>query len=1071
MNRYFLFVAVPLSLFVFAVAITLPQGIRSTLTTRSGALEQTVAAVSAFTPPAQVASVIRDLTNPPAGFTTLLPSAETRFIFVSSSSGNNDNSGTLPDSPVKTLAYALSIVRDGKPDWVLLKKGDVWKESFGELNKSGPSADQPIVIASYGFSGTRPQVEIQGKVPNSDTDPKKPNAAIEFDNARNVAFVDIELASNRVGGINTGAGIMLGHVKGFQNLLIEGVKIEGFQYNISSAVPDKLGIIGAYGKNLKIRRSVIVGAYHPSGGKAQGVYLAGIDGILIEDTVFSHNGWLEGGELPSRLNPPGSVKANAGGPNHNAYLQYDNSVHTTVKNTMFLDGAWNGMQVRNGGKITDNLFVQNNHGLLVGIGDKNIQNEIVRNVILATEPHTLDSANNKPKPGTGLEIVPMAKGLIKDNIIANSANASLTYGLRVSREVAYKGSVPQFNVDLVKRYVPSMNVLLENNIVYKNGVSFYNDAGNLAGDIPKSAKVSNNDFQSYADNNCFFQSGSKNLSGDSYTSNTFNCNGASEQYVIRPTSSQPRQNMNFATWQITFDPGRTNTERVTTYGNPNRSVAEYNGAIGGGANYAAFVNEAVKQSKANWRSSYTAMAVNKYIAYGFGKNFPGPATSVPPPTPVPPPVPPTPTPTPTPAPPPVPAPTPVSTLRLTAPAAQTILRQGQTYDIIWTGGVTNTTITTGSIVLENSTTGAVVATIASGVPMAQKKYVWTVPTTIAASSAYNLEFRVSQALFVEGPQFAIALAQTPPVPPTPVPPPVPPTPPQWSGSVSAMRLLNAVTDVEIAGHAALANNAVINLTQLGVEKINIDATVTGSVGSIVFTINAPNGAVTTATQSVVPFAVFGDSNGNFDEFTPQTGVYMITATPYEKANGTGIKGAALTRTVTIARTVTPPTPTPVPPPVPPTPVPQASAAVSSFTIINAGTNQPIAGYENITANRTINFAQLPTRNINVKANTTAAVKSVVFAVSPLDSSTQNHNGRLEYTAPFALAGDSGGDYAAWYPQLKTYTITGTPYTTLDGTGTKGSALTVSLTFTNVVTNQSSTVIHAIWDLIKLIAPI
>ena len=48
-------------------------------------------------------------------------------------------------------------------------------------------------------------------------------------------------------------------------------------------------------------------------------------------------------------------------------------------------------------------------------------------------------------------------------------------------------------------------------------------------------------------------------------------------------------------------------------------------------------------------------------------------------------------------------------------------------------------------------------------------------------------------------------------------------------------------------------------------------------------------------------------------------------------------------------------------------------------MINAETNQPIAGYDPIASGANINLATLPTRNVNVRANTSpAAVGSVRF---------------------------------------------------------------------------------------------
>ena len=62
------------------------------------------------------------------GWTEISTSADSRLVFVSSSSGSDTNSGLDELSPVKTIAKAFSIVRDGYPDHVLLKRGDTFTE-------------------------------------------------------------------------------------------------------------------------------------------------------------------------------------------------------------------------------------------------------------------------------------------------------------------------------------------------------------------------------------------------------------------------------------------------------------------------------------------------------------------------------------------------------------------------------------------------------------------------------------------------------------------------------------------------------------------------------------------------------------------------------------------------------------------------------------------------------------------------------------------------------------------------------------------------------------------------------
>ena len=62
------------------------------------------------------------------GWTLLTPSADSRLIYVSSSSGLDTNSGLTEATPLKTIRFARSKIRSGFADWMLLKCGDTFTE-------------------------------------------------------------------------------------------------------------------------------------------------------------------------------------------------------------------------------------------------------------------------------------------------------------------------------------------------------------------------------------------------------------------------------------------------------------------------------------------------------------------------------------------------------------------------------------------------------------------------------------------------------------------------------------------------------------------------------------------------------------------------------------------------------------------------------------------------------------------------------------------------------------------------------------------------------------------------------
>jgi hypothetical protein len=118
------------------------------------------------------------------------------------------------------------------------------------------------------------------------------------------------------------------------------------------------------------------------------------------------------------------------------------------------------------------------------------------------------------------------------------------------------------------------------------------------------------------------------------------------------------------------------------------------------------------------------------------------------------------------------------------------------------------------------------------------------------------------------------------------------------------------------------------------------------------------------------------------------------------------------------------------------PAVMAADAVVSLTLVNADTDQDIGP---LTNGMTLNLATLPTRNLNVRANTSPAdVGSVKFSYNGISSY------RIENGAPYTLAGDSGGtNYYAWTPAVNSSSsIVATPYSGVDASGTRGTSLTV-----------------------------
>lgn len=174
-----------------------------------------------------------------------------------------------------------------------------------------------------------------------------------------------------------------------------------------------------------------------------------------------------------------------------------------------------------------------------------------------------------------------------------------------------------------------------------------------------------------------------------------------------------------------------------------------------------------------------------------------------------------------------------------------------------------------------------------------------------------------------------------------------------------------------------------------------------------------------------------------------------TATPTATATEEGAP--------TATNTPVPPTPTNTPTntPVPPTPTntPDPRPLVVSFTLVNADNDQDIA---TITDGYVINLTTLPSRNLNIRANTNPAqAGSVRFAYDG------NSNYQTESWPPFALQGDNSGDYYGWTPELGDHTLSGTAYTQSGGSGQPGPSHTISFSVVDPTVGGSCAVNYTI----------
>jgi hypothetical protein len=109
-------------------------------------------------------------------------------------------------------------------------------------------------------------------------------------------------------------------------------------------------------------------------------------------------------------------------------------------------------------------------------------------------------------------------------------------------------------------------------------------------------------------------------------------------------------------------------------------------------------------------------------------------------------------------------------------------------------------------------------------------------------------------------------------------------------AVTSFTLINANNGQDMQ---TLVDGATLNLATLPTKDLNIRANTSPStVRSIVF--NLTGQQTKKATDSKVPYALFGDRKGDYNAWTPAIGSYTLKATPYDAADGTGSAGTSLT---------------------------------------------------------------------------------------------------------------------------------------------------------------------------------
>lgn len=516
-----------------------------------------------------------------AGWTSLTPSPDSRIIYVSNSTGSDANTGLSRTTPLKSIAKAKSLLRDGMPDWLLLKRGDTWRESLGNWTLSGRSASEPLLVSSYG-SGARPTLAT-GNESGLDTS----------GDANSVAFIGLNFYANTRDPNSPDYNPVDLNQTGFRwlaptdSLLIEDCAFGFFGTNI---------IIQEYGgpvRNVTLRRNVIVDSYSTT-VHSQGIYAYHVQGLTIDQNLFDHNGWNE--QIPG---------AEATVFNHNLYLNSGNT-NVKVRGNIIANASATGIKAGSGGDIQDNLFLKNPIGISYGTSTEIEPNgtwgDIGGNVFLDG-----GSINGSPRSyAIAIGNIAAGKGTsIHDNIIAHDSQLSSPAIILAP--------------DKITRGVGINDLTIANNIIYNWFSGFAVSEGFIPGGIGGNALthlvVRDNQFQhtlsrNVGDHAILFNPTQEQWSGNRY----FSTSPSSSWFRLGPTYTAT----SWDAWKSLIDPSGTDAE--IAYGDPNRDMASYNASLGGPSSIDDFIAELRLQSRQHWNDVYTASAAIEYVRAGFYKS-------------------------------------------------------------------------------------------------------------------------------------------------------------------------------------------------------------------------------------------------------------------------------------------------------------------------------------------------------------------------------------------------------------------------------------------------------------------
>ena len=543
------------------------------------------------------------------GWSIIIPSEDSRLIYVSSSSGNDETAefyaprdvASVEDpgsiKPFKTIEAANSNARDGFPDWILLLKGDAWEVHENIQLKIGRSVTERSVITSYGLGGQRPMIKSDA------------NETFRiWSYRRYVAITGLAFyaykrdpASSEFSGwgqVAESTAIRMYSPKGsvMGTVLLEGNDFNYFSKGITiNGGGDVLDVV--------IRRNTIRNSYSER-SHSQGLYASHVS-MVLEENIFDHNGWYK--QQVDAGNEKEEGQANMF--NHNTYVS-DSFNSKFIRNIFLRSSSIQNKWTANSDSdsnvdsikshdllMEDNVYVGGEIGISAGgntdydTGPRWKDITIINNVMLAIGR---DQPTNRTL-GWNIDATDWDGGLICGNYILHTDNPQVSnlLGIRLNGH--------------------SNDVTIAENTIHgliTPGPSSKTGAITINSSPKTNIHISGNNIQ-------LTDSDMRVLIADQLSSVVFEGN----KYFSGLDSAEWFRSLGVSYDIDTWRPvsGDTNsTIGKDSFLEPKRTFETYLSSIGLAQSIDDFMAQAVNQSKDNWNRDLTAQAVLDYIREAYG---------------------------------------------------------------------------------------------------------------------------------------------------------------------------------------------------------------------------------------------------------------------------------------------------------------------------------------------------------------------------------------------------------------------------------------------------------------------